>query len=164
MKKRIALIMVVALLLSCFAFPTAAAEPVEDTTPAPQLGDPIYFSDGTYITIGPIEISKTRGYVLSLERPIAVSNADHEETCRLTLKAKFLVNDNNTITCISSLYETSVSISSWAVENPNATCSDHGTYSIATATATARQRILGITTKYIPLSISITAYSDGTYN
>lgn len=164
MKRQIALVMAVVLLLSCFAFPAVASEPAEETKPAPQVGDPIYLVDGTIITIGPVEMVETRGYILSLDRAVVVSNSDYEEACRLTLKAKFLVNDNNTITCISSLYETSVSIDGWAVEEASSTCSDHGTYSVATASAHARKRLWGILTKNIPISVSITAYSNGTHD
>lgn len=164
MKKRIAVLMALVSLISCFAFPVFAEEPVAETTIAPQLGDPIYFVDGTAIVFGPVEKIETRGYVLALQKPVCVMNSDYEETCRLTLTARFLINDNNTITCISSLYSTSVSKSGWSVEDPASTCSDHGTYSVATATANARQRVLGITTKYIPLTVSITAHSDGTHD
>lgn len=162
MRKKVAFLMAAVLLISCFAFPVFAEEPVEEITTAPQVGDPIYFADGSYIIIEPVTPSLTRGYVMGYEKAARVFDSDNKETCRLTLTAKFLVNDNNTITCISSLYKTDVYVSGWALEEPASTCSDHGTYSVATATATARKRLLGITTKYIPLTVTITGYTNGT--
>lgn len=162
MKKQVALLMAVVLLLSCFAFPAFAVEPAEDKIPIPAaLNDA---DEEIHITVGPVESIPTRGYVLSLQKPVVVSNSDYEEACRLTLIARFLVNDNNTITCISSLYETKISINGWAIEEAVTSSSDHGTYSVATVHAYARKRLLGILTKNIPLTITITAYSDGSYD
>lgn len=163
MKKQVCWLMAVVMLISCFAFPAFAVAPQEENaTPAPQVGDPIYLVDGTTITIGPIKKIETRGYIMYLERPITVGDG-YEEYCRFTLIARFLVNDNNTITCISSLYDISISDDHWSIENPKSSCSDHGTYSVATATATAKKRLLGIVTRTVPLTATITAHSDGSY-
>lgn len=163
MKKCLSLLMAIVLVASCFAVPAFAVEDNAEETTVSQLGDPIYLLDGCCIIIEPTVRSLTRGSMLELSRTATVYNEDMEKTCSLTLKAIFLVNSNNTITCISSLYDTNVYLNGWAVEEPSSTCSDHGTYSVATATALARKRVLGILVKNVRLTVGIKAYSDGSY-
>ena len=123
----------------------------------------IYLEDGSYIvtTISTKEIS--RSSVKTIQKNVSCYESDGTKLATLTVTSVFNVS-NNSVTCTSSTYSTKIYEDGWGIYSASATYSNNGSNATATATGTAKKKVLGITTKSIPLSVTITCYSDGSYS
>lgn len=129
-----------------------------------QEGNRIYYSDGSYIEIGETrEISPSKSVKKTLRKPYTYYNSNHEKIACLTVTGTFYINIGVSVTCTQATYDTAVYKSGWSFSSPSASYSNHTTYATATATATLKKKVLGITVQSIPLSASITCYRDGSY-
>lgn len=164
-KKFFSILLAVMFLLSCFSLSAFAVSNSKLTTTNIKDGDVEYLSDGSYIvtTITSEETTLMRSTSKTLTKSVRVYNSDKEETCRLTLKSVFSINNGSSVTCTSSSCSTTIYQDGWSIVSTSATRSNKTSYATATATGTAKKKVLGITTKSIPLSTTITCYKDGSY-
>lgn len=165
MKKFFRLLLSVILLFSCFSLSAFAVSNNTLQSTDIKNGEVEYLSDGSYIvtTITSEETTLMRSTSKTLTKSVRVYNSDKEETCRLTLKAVFSINNGSSVTCTSSSCSTTIYQNGWSIVSTSATRSNKTSYATATATGTAKKKVLGITTKSIDLSTTITCYKDGSY-
>ncbi|MGN0572199.1 MAG: hypothetical protein ACI4K9_08475 [Candidatus Fimenecus sp.] len=166
MKKTISICMAVILLLSCMSMSVFATDEDDVLQVISQEGNITYYEDGFYAVTTVTQLfGGARSTTVTCSKSTNVYNADGVEVCALTVVGTFSVNSGTkSVACTSATYTTNVYVDGWSIASPAASYSNHGDYAKATATGTAKQKVLGITTKSIPLSVSVNCYWDGTYN
>lgn len=158
MKKIISLVLSTILLFSVINTTAFAISPSSETEVTENI---IQYEDGYYAVIEYDEVKavSTMSTVEYVTHTATYSLRDSSSTLILTftLTAKFKVNKGISVTCTSATYSSNVYVSGWSIVSPSASYSG----ATATATATAKKKVLGITTKSVPISVSLTCDKNG---
>jgi len=150
MKKALSLALVLAFALSSFCINTTAGTDYENI---------IYFEDGSYIVISEVtettvaRASNTKGGIKSYTHYDSGGDAQW----KATLDAQFTYTGSSA-TCTSSKITYTIYDSSWKITEATATKSGNK----ATGDVTAKKYFLGIPTKTIEQTITITCSVNGT--
>lgn len=150
MKKTLSLVLVLVLALSSFCINATANTDDENT---------VYFEDGSYIVISEItettiaRASNTKGGTKSY----TYYNSDGDALWKATLDAQFTYTGSSA-TCTSSKITYTIYDSSWKITEATATKSGNK----ATGNVTAKKYFLGIPTKTVEETITITCSANGT--
>lgn len=163
MKNFLAVLISIVLCMSCLSVMSFATD-ADDITITGISDNTVYYSDGSYTVTSVVKQEIfARSTSTTLTKYTSCFNSDGVETCRLTVRATFIINSGVSATCTSSTYSTQVFVDGWSIASPSATYANYGSYATATASGTAKKKVLGITTKSIALSTTITCYNNGTY-
>ncbi len=154
MKKNIfiSLILIVAVMISCFSMPVHAAE--EEIVTSTMVE---YFDDGSYlVTIITEEVNNSRASVKSGTKTSTYSNSDGETQWTYKVTGTFsYTGSSSTCTAVSDSY--SISNDNWHMSNHS--CSKSGNK--ASGTVTMKYKVLGITTNTISRDVTLTCSATG---
>ncbi len=153
---------VVFIFISCLALPVSADyQPGNQATN--ELGNIQYYADGSY-SVTTISIKESdRATVKTISKDVKYYDSDGSLAVTLTVTGVFNVGSGS-VTCTSATYSTVSHQSNWSIVSPSASHANHGSYATATASGTAKKKVLGITIKSVSLSVTITCNSDGSYS
>lgn len=156
-KKVISLFLVMTILLSIlslssFATSEKAAENV------------VRFADGCYFVTVMIEEQVTpRATTVTKTKRTVCYDANDVAKCALEVTATFSLNKGTSITCTNATYKTYSYASGWSIESPSVKYDNYISSAVAKASGTVKHKVLGVTVKTEPISVSLSGYKDGTY-
>ena len=121
--------------------------------------DVIYFDDGSYIVISEVEetVSTRATGTKNGQKTATYVDSDNVVQWKATLKATFTYTGSSA-TCTNSSITYTISDSSWKITEATATKSGNK----ATGDVTAKKYFLGIPTKTVEETITITCSANGT--
>lgn len=149
--------MLIAMLMSLSAYSISAIS--GDTSVVPDSREIVYLEDGYYIVY---EMEEPENSVFSTKTVTGkktgyVYDSSSTKVCSLTLNAKFSVDVGVSAKCTSATYSTASYVSGWSIESVSVNRSG----ATATASGTAKKKVLGITTHSSPISVSMTCDKYG---
>lgn len=150
MKKSLSWLLTLTLMLSLFCFNSTANTDDENI---------IYFGDGSYIIISDVEITSTARATNTItgQKHYTHYDSDGDVQWKATLKGTFTYTGSSA-TCTNSSITYTISDSSWKITEATATKSGNK----ATGDVTAKKYFLGIPTKTVEKTITITCSANGT--
>lgn len=156
MKKIISVSLSILLISACLILPTQA----KSVSPRDEYID---LGDGYYTEII-LDVEENQGavtlasdYTTSASKTYNVRDSDNSILCSFTIKAAFYVNPGIVAKCTSVTYSTKINDSHWSFKSPSTTYSG----ATGTGTTTAVKKVLGITTKSIPIELTIKCDKNG---
>ncbi len=164
MKKLVSIITILAMLVTLSSFGAAAEAANENVTPI-ELPDGIYyFEDGSYIITEPIvsAVQPLSDDYKTYGKMSTYYNSDDVAQCSLEVIGTFEVNYRTNVRCTNVVAKTYVYVDGWTVENVTKSCTS-GFRAIASATASGDfvKRSLGLITKTVPVTVTVTCDKNG---
>jgi len=156
MKKRILSFVVVLAMIFFTMIPAGAETNIEEGTTANTTTN-IYYEDGSYLTVGPVNvenISLGRSSIQQLKasKPITYTNSSGTVEWEYVLHAEFTVVYGSDSYCLNTYYKQNIYEGNWTFSDGNAYFSDN----VATGVGVYVKKFLGITTQTCNINTSLT--------
>lgn len=166
-RKVFSLLSVVAILMSFLCIATSAETVTEDVLELPE--GIYYFEDGSYVVTESFDLSgpETRAATgtESYGKRSTYYDGNDVAQCALEVIGKFTVNYGSSVGCASVTAKTYVYKDGWTVEKvTKSSSSGFGATASATASGEFVYKVLFVTVKRIPVSVTVTCDKNGNGN
>lgn len=156
-KKFISLFLMMTILLSISSLSALA-------TSEKATEDIVRFADGCYfVTVMIEEQVAPKATTVTKTKKTTCYGANDVAKCALEVTATFSLNKGTSITCTNATYKTYSYVSGWSIESPSVKYDNYMSSAVAKASGTVKYKVLGVTVKTEPISVSLSGYKDGTY-
>ncbi|HIW73076.1 MAG TPA: hypothetical protein H9684_02020 [Firmicutes bacterium] len=159
-RRALALLSVLAILFSLGCLAASAETVTDDVIELPE--GVYYLEDGSYFVTEKIDVPQTRASgTKTYGKTTTYYNNSNEAKCALEVLGTFTYNGSS-VSCTNVTAKTYVYDTSWSVENVTKSSSS-GWVTTASATANADfvNKVLFITVKKIPVSVTVTCDKNG---